>query len=393
MLVLSGPAGARTWTSATGNTVDAEFVRLEGQRVVLKTADGRTLGIPASQLSAADQEFVKGQAAASAFLEAESGNDGGPMVDIPPPEVGLAEPVPDKPAAVPAAPVAAPAAPAAAPAPKGPPAKGFFQQAYEKAAPMNSDDLGGFEVKAPGNIAYLAVQTGPAAGDLHVLVLDGGSSEVGEHDVMHWYDVKKGLEKPLSLDASRTRFPRKDGERVHRFRPPPFTTQFGDIKVTHEWEVYDGVKQPGLVYLVAELTMQKGATSNVLVLCGFINARMSLGAGELVPYAYLQNPVYQIRQRYSRVYGSLKVGEFWPVPKSGMEKSVELIAFQKDGRQVDRIKVPLDDEIIEIVEAQFRFAEPFKRTKAGQVYQVKSVADMGLLGALEATCTYKAEDD
>ena len=54
-------AEARTWTSASGKTVEAEFVAVQGPMVVLKTADGQRLTIGIQALSAGDQEFVKSQ--------------------------------------------------------------------------------------------------------------------------------------------------------------------------------------------------------------------------------------------------------------------------------------------------------------------------------------------
>ncbi len=55
-------APARTWTSASGSTVEAEFKALQGTMVILESADGKRLMIPLSQLSAEDQQFVREQA-------------------------------------------------------------------------------------------------------------------------------------------------------------------------------------------------------------------------------------------------------------------------------------------------------------------------------------------
>lgn len=55
---------ARTWTSAAGQKVEAEFVKVEGDNVVMRLADGRTSSFPIARLSEADQAFVKQQAGA-----------------------------------------------------------------------------------------------------------------------------------------------------------------------------------------------------------------------------------------------------------------------------------------------------------------------------------------
>lgn len=55
------PASARIWTSSTGQTVDAEFVGMQGTTVTLQTPDGRQLGIAIGSLSSADQDFLLAQ--------------------------------------------------------------------------------------------------------------------------------------------------------------------------------------------------------------------------------------------------------------------------------------------------------------------------------------------
>lgn len=48
----------RTWTDKKGKTIKAEFVRMFGTKVMLKTVDGRELSVPAAGLSLADQEYL-----------------------------------------------------------------------------------------------------------------------------------------------------------------------------------------------------------------------------------------------------------------------------------------------------------------------------------------------
>lgn len=51
---------ARTWTdAASGRTIEAEFVRVEGEEVVVRMQNGSVTKIAISRLSADDQEFVK----------------------------------------------------------------------------------------------------------------------------------------------------------------------------------------------------------------------------------------------------------------------------------------------------------------------------------------------
>lgn len=64
------PATARTWTDTTGRKIEADLVRVEGDKAILKIK-GREVPLPLSRLSAEDQAFIAGgksapQAAADA---------------------------------------------------------------------------------------------------------------------------------------------------------------------------------------------------------------------------------------------------------------------------------------------------------------------------------------
>ena len=50
----------RTWSDRKGNTLKARYVRADGDRVVLETADGNRLTVPKAGLSEADQKYLAG---------------------------------------------------------------------------------------------------------------------------------------------------------------------------------------------------------------------------------------------------------------------------------------------------------------------------------------------
>lgn len=58
VLCLACSAEMRIWTSADGQTVEAEFVRFSMGKIVLKKADGKEISVPPSYLSDDDQEYV-----------------------------------------------------------------------------------------------------------------------------------------------------------------------------------------------------------------------------------------------------------------------------------------------------------------------------------------------
>ena len=57
-LCATAHAEMRIWTDKKGNTVEAEYVKMYGSKVVLKTADGKPLRVPADGLCDDDHEYL-----------------------------------------------------------------------------------------------------------------------------------------------------------------------------------------------------------------------------------------------------------------------------------------------------------------------------------------------
>lgn len=51
-------AESRIWTSKKGDTIDAEYIKIFGNKVILKTSDGKNLKVPVAGLCAADQSYL-----------------------------------------------------------------------------------------------------------------------------------------------------------------------------------------------------------------------------------------------------------------------------------------------------------------------------------------------
>ena len=61
ILTLSPPARAleiRTWTSLTGKSIEAEYVRADGEKIVLKDKDGREMVVKRAELSQGDLRYI-----------------------------------------------------------------------------------------------------------------------------------------------------------------------------------------------------------------------------------------------------------------------------------------------------------------------------------------------
>lgn len=52
-------AEIRTWTDTQGRSMEAEFIRVDGEKVSFQKPDGMRYGFPLAQLSQADQDYIK----------------------------------------------------------------------------------------------------------------------------------------------------------------------------------------------------------------------------------------------------------------------------------------------------------------------------------------------
>jgi hypothetical protein len=67
LLFMTSTLSARTWTqAATGKKIEAEMIKVEGDTVHLRLANGAIGKVKVSALSQADQDFITQQSAGSA---------------------------------------------------------------------------------------------------------------------------------------------------------------------------------------------------------------------------------------------------------------------------------------------------------------------------------------
>ena len=60
------PAPLQDWTNTEGKTIKARYVRMSGDAVVIKTAEGKSFKVPLAKLAAVSQQQAKAAAAAGA---------------------------------------------------------------------------------------------------------------------------------------------------------------------------------------------------------------------------------------------------------------------------------------------------------------------------------------
>lgn len=71
----------RKWVNTEGVTIDAELIKVDGDKVTLRLRNGKTSTFDQSKLSAADQEFLKTAASKPADADATVETEGKPVVD------------------------------------------------------------------------------------------------------------------------------------------------------------------------------------------------------------------------------------------------------------------------------------------------------------------------
>lgn len=72
LIALAGTLSARSFTDASGKTIEAEFVSLAGETVTI-SRDGKPFTLPLSRFSKADQDFIREQATAKPVTPAATG--------------------------------------------------------------------------------------------------------------------------------------------------------------------------------------------------------------------------------------------------------------------------------------------------------------------------------
>lgn len=74
-LCITADAKMRVWTSRKGDTIEAEYVKMYGRKVVLKTAEGKTLHVPAAGLCDDDHEYLATVSAVPPRIQIEVDDD------------------------------------------------------------------------------------------------------------------------------------------------------------------------------------------------------------------------------------------------------------------------------------------------------------------------------
>ncbi|SHK07516.1 SLA1 homology domain 1, SHD1 [Rubritalea squalenifaciens DSM 18772] len=90
----AAPTEQRLWTASNGKTVNASITSIEGDKVVMKKDDGKTVKVPITIFIQEDQDFIhKHFEAEIAEASKPSGSDSQPATDLPHPQGEVVGPI------------------------------------------------------------------------------------------------------------------------------------------------------------------------------------------------------------------------------------------------------------------------------------------------------------
>jgi hypothetical protein len=314
----------RTWTSASGSTVEAELVRVDGSLVILRNPDGKPIRIPGNKLSAADQAFIKEQLSQKSAAQA------------------LAASTP----AGQAAPAKNPGDPHAA-KPKAGKADPIFG-AYENVSAIKMADLPNCDFTDSYDAKSIGVQYGPSSTEVIYIALNQANMEEAP-DSLYVYSpalpaynqgkVLKGKSKKV-MDNKAFLFP-----------PIPLKSTFPDVKANIELEIVSGAKSWYFVLGRATIQLTRNRDNCTFMLGEFLNAHLSTSSDPIQVVPLLKTPTLKVTESKKGFTHSaeihLTVGSFLIFPDKNMSDEIEFEIETAEGESAFEKEFEVSEDLLE----------------------------------------------
>lgn len=337
LAALAGSAPARTWTSTSGATVEADFVARDGQQVILERPGGARLTIRLNQLTPEDQAWITNEA-----IEA-------PATVDPPPAESL------------------PGITYTAPSP-----------------PLTIEAFPPVSLTQTNRATYWGFQYGPAASNALYCVFDFAEDEQPPERM---YVVTPGDTVYPAPTPWLSRGGDYREQRIRIFRGKPLTASHGDWTLTHELTFQYGMARFDVAWVKIETQAKrkKDRKTYRFTQGGFITDQVVSGAGPipvlraLRPLEFVCNPrVYRGRPQVEPV---LKMGSFALVPGSNLDDEIRVeVTDPETERVVERLEIPLREE--SLVDPNPWLHRAYLDLRSGKTYQVQAGLNLGpLLGS------------
>jgi|GEM_PF-2464772 len=354
--LLAWSAGARTWTSQSGSRVEAEFMEMQGDSVVLRNPEGRQFRIPLAQLSEGDQAFVR--------------------------ENHMSPPAEQTPEAV-------KPSPSAAATEAGPADSAAAWIVHAAPDPLSASQFPGLAATNLAQVMLVGLQFGPAKSDVLYCAFESPDPAQPPSKLYLYSPSAEGYTRTVALQGMRRKI---EEARVSSFKDVRLKSAFGDLQVTANLEFVCGIGRSDTVLLMAAMQLERGGSAAAFLLGGYLNNDILYGAGALKVVPLLAKPELAVKtwmMRGPALTGFCQMGKLSLVPKTGMAATLAVeVAERESGRVLDKLKT-------EYLEKKMIAGQPDRTInlsltlQQGKKVQIKSVADLGpFLGKAEKTSNF-----
>ena len=359
LCALAWAADARVWTSRSGSKIEAELEEVQGEFAVLRATDGRQFKIQVTQLSDADQTFIRGNTASTA------------------PAPALA------PAPVPAT---TPKPPLDAGAAADPTTSWIACTAPD---PMTADRFPGLVATNIARMMLIGIQYGPAKADVLYCAFESPDPQQPPSVLYLYSPSAEGYTRTVTLQGLRRKV---EESRVTSFRDVRLQSTFGDVQVTANMEFVCGIGRSDTVLLMATLQLARAGNTTSCLLGGYLNNDVIYGAGTLNIMPLLAKPELAVKTWMMRgpvLTGFCQMGKMSVIPKTGMASTLAIeVTERESGRVLDRLKTELNEKKL-LAGQPDRTINQALTLEPGKKVRVNSVMDLGpLLGKAEKSSNF-----
>ena len=346
-------AEVRTWTSTSGSTIEAELVRVEAGRAVLRSANGNEVAISLSKLSAGDQAYLNNSTPGTSTVTN----------------------------------LAAPAAPLAPDNKTNPVAGTLFT--FQDAQPLAGGLPESITLRRPDDAKFLLIQYGPKSGEVLYVVFDPPGPQVAADAAYVWSPSVTGFQIPRRI-AGKPRTMKNTKAYVMEI---PVSTQFGDLGVKGTIQLISGVQEWWLLLVAGNFDLVKGGKSSSFQVGGYINdfAVDVDGAEGAKPARLLADITFIVSSHpdTGMTSSALKMGTYNMIPGKSMRNEIKLVINDENGGKAATHgwKIEQDHLLSAGHESLFIFIP--EKLKSGQKYFPSATIDLGpIFGQKTAETTF-----
>jgi len=344
-------AEIRTWTSSSGTTIEAELVRVEAGRAVLRSADGKEVAISLSKLSAEDQAFLQSSTKATSTAT---------------------EPV--TPTAV------------LAPETKTNISAGAlfaFQDAQSLAGGLPES----IKLRQPDDAKFMLIQYGPKSGEVLYVVLDPPGPQVVADAAYVWSPSLTGFQIPRRVVGK----PRTMKDAKAFVMEIPVSTLFGDLGVRGTIQVISGVQEWWLLFVAGNFELVKAGKSSSFQVGGYMNdfAVAMSDMQTAKPIQLLTDFLFRVETHAESGLTScvFKMGSFNFIPGRNMKNEIVVKIDDEKGNKAEDHKWKVDDDHLLKAGHDTYFMFVPKALKSGTKYTSRATIDLGPIFGVKSSET------